>query len=222
MSDYAMLDGERIVNASLSIPYYGCWAADVGLDSAKAIPDLVTLTIANLTLVGHVVRMAGFAGSRTARVVGGAGGWRKEVPQQAYFDPNGVKRGIVLRDAAAAVGEQVNVQNDQAIGLVFVREKAPAQRVLRQVLGNTWWVDNLGVMQTVARTDIRPISTEFTVVHWSGAKGSFDIATEDLAAWMPGRMFVAPTVTTPQAISYVTIKTDNDGVLRLEVLSVDQ
>lgn len=222
MSDYATLNDERVVTCDLSMPYYGMWAADVGLDSAVSISQVVTLKIANLTLSGAVVRMAGFAGQRTARIVGGAGGWSKSIGPQSYYNPNGVRRSTVVRDAASAVGERVNIPSDSVMASAFVRESCPAQRVLRQVFGDVWWVDPLGVTQCAARTDVRPITSDFLVVHWSGGQGSFDIATEDVSAWTPGRTFVSPTVLAPQTISLVNIKVDGEGTLRLGVLSADQ
>lgn len=222
MSDYATLNDERVVTCDLSMPHYGLWAADVGLDTAASISHVVTLKVANLTLTGAVVRMAGFAGQRTARIVGGAGGWSKGIGPQSYYNPNGVHRSTVVRDAASMVGETVNIPNDSVMANVFAREACPAQRVLRQVFGDVWWVDPLGVTQCAARTDVRPITSDFLVVHWSGGQGSFDIATEDVAAWTPGRTFVAPTVPNAQTISLVNIKVDGEGTLRLGVLSADQ
>jgi hypothetical protein len=162
--------------------------------------------------------MASFAGSRSVRLVGGYGGWRKQVTAQAYQDPKGVRLSMVLGDAAAAVGEQMAISQDAPIGLNFVREAAPAERVLRQLAGALWYVDPSGVTRLDAR-DSSAIGSEFQVIMWSGGKGLFQIATEDNAAWMPGRTFTAPTVTEIQTVSMTTLQIDNDGKLRLEVLS---
>lgn len=179
-----------------------------------------TITIANLTLKGTVFRAGAFAGAKSFLVVGGAGGWSKKPSPQAYANPNGVRKSMVLRDAAASVGESVRIDQDGPIGVKFVRDgEAPAVQVLRSVLGEAWWVDELGVTQCQDRTNVAPIKSAFTVVVWSGARARFEIATEDLASWMPARTFTSETVPESQTISLTSIQMEGEGKLRLEVLA---
>jgi hypothetical protein len=116
------------------------------------------------------------------------------------------------------VGEQISVASDSTIGTLFAREAAPAERLLRQLAGASWWVDTRGVTQVGPRTSMA-ITSAFTVVQWSGAKGSFEIATEIVGDWMPGNTFTAPTVSGTQTIGLTTIDADNDGKIRLTVLA---
>lgn len=220
MSFFASFNGERIVSASVVMPYYGIWTADVVLASAIAIPAVATLVIANLTLKGTVFRSASFAGSRAARIVGGAGGWRKKTTKQAYYDPNGVRASMVLGDVAAASGETISLSTDFTVGSSYEREEdAPGSQVLRDLLGEVWWMDPSGVTQCQDRTNKTAITTPFTVGAWSGGKARFEIATEDLAAWQPGRTFTSENVPTPQTLNMVSIDVNNDGKLRLECLT---
>lgn len=215
---FAALNGRRIISGAITFPYYGAWVADVVLSVADTIPTLSTLTLEDLTLAGAVYRQFSFAGSRSARLVGGFGGWRKQVPAQAYQNAAGLKASLLLGDAAALVGERVNVVSDQTVGTLFVREAAPAQRLLRQIAGSIWWIDASGTTQVGPRTG-SPIMSSFTAIQWSGAKGRFEIATEKLSDWMPGQTFSSPTVTATQTIGATSIAIDNDGTLRLTVLS---
>lgn len=215
---FAALNGRRIISGSVTFPYYGAWVADVTLSVSDTIPTLSTLTLEDLTLSCAVYRQFSFAGSRSARLVGGFGGWRKQIPAQAYQNSGGIKASLLLGDAASLVGEKVNVVSDQTVGSIFVREAAPAQRLLRQVAGSIWWIDAKGTTQVGPRSGSAIISS-FTVITWSGAKGKFEIATEKLSDWMPGQTFTSPTVTATQTIGSTTIAIDNDGQLRLTVLA---
>lgn len=215
---FAALNGRRVISGSITFPYYGTWVADVVLSVSDTIPTLSTLTLEDLTLSCAVYRQFSFAGSRSARLVGGFGGWKKPVPAQAYQNSSGLKASLLLGDAAAIVGEKVNVVTDQTVGTLFVREAAPAARLLRQIGGSLWWIDANGVTQVGPRSGSAIVSS-FTAVQWSGAKGRFEIATEKLSDWMPAQTFTSPTVTTPQTVGSTTMTIDNDGQLRLTVLT---
>lgn len=214
------LNGASVTAQSITIPYYGPWAADVALAADAAMSDAATLVIGDLTLKGTVRRVAAFSGSKTARIVGGAGGWRKTLKPKAYDHAAGVKRSTVLQDAARECGESLVLATDKVIGTHYQREEAQAERVLHLLTDGHWWIDTGGVTRTAAR-DSSMIASPFTVVGWTGGKGRFEIATENPAAWQPGRRFTAPTVSGTQTISSVSIGSDNAGKLRLSILSTD-
>ena len=218
MTAFANIGRERIISGSINMPYYGEWVADFVLAQSNVIPVTGPVTVGNLTMTGSVFRMASFSGSRSTRVVGGYAGWRTPVTKRAYQSSGGVPLSMVLGDAAAEVGEQVNVQTNGFVGTNFVREAATASRLLRQLAGPEWWIDVNGVTQVGSARPSSVITSDFQVIRWSGAKGMFTIATEDYASWLPGNTFSNSLVTTPQTISNVTIVMGNDGNLRLEVL----
>lgn len=218
MADYADLNGNRIISASVAIPYYGTWVADVVLADTAPLTPNVTLSIGNVTLIGYVKRMANFAGSRSARIVGGFGGWGTQIEAKAYQSPVQLTRSLIMTDAAIEVGEALLSISDEFVGQNFVREAAPAERLLRQLCGPLWYMNAIG--QTViggARTSTL-IRSDYEVISWSGAKGHFSIATEDMASWMPGNQFISSTVTTVQTLSMVRYEATNDGILRVEAL----
>ncbi len=221
MSDWANLSGVRIVSGTVTLPYYRLWSADVVLaltDSVAAGGAQVTLTLGDLSLVGTIVRAASFSGSRSARIVGGYGGWRKTVPARSYSNAAGVALSLVLRDLALDAGEQVNIAADASIGTAYARQPAQAQRVLEQFAPCGWWVDAAGVTQVGARAS-SPIASAFDVVSYSGGKGTFTIATEVLADWVPGRTFTAPTVTTGPTIAAVIHTIEGSGKARTEAVA---
>ena len=211
------INGARVSACSITMPYYGAWVADVDVVGSAEIASPVSLVVGDLTLVGTVVRQAGFTGDRKARIVGGGGGWGNTIPSRSYSHVIGVKASTIVGDAAREAGESIVLENDRTLGLLYAREEAPAERALNLVVGNEWWIDPAGVTQTKARVSL-PVVAPFTLVSRNGALDQFEIATESIAGWLPGRTFSSPTVPEPQTISSVTIEASNDGKIRLRVL----
>lgn len=219
MTALLSLNGERVISAQLTIARKGAAVADILLATSNPIPASTELAIGALKFKGRAVRMAPFAGSRSARFVGGYAGWRKTIKARGYSHDAGVRLSTVLGDAARDAGEKVTIADDRVIGTAYVRERAPAERVLR-FLAPQWWIDPDGVTQIVPRANTL-ITSAFTVVNWSGGKGRFEIATEAYQDWQPGRRFASPLVTGEQTISTVQLTADNDGKLRLVVMTGD-
>lgn len=198
-------------------PRWGSWCADIVLATAATLPTgRSSLVVGDMSLVGSVFRTASFSGARSARIVGGAGGWDNTIPAQDYVGSS-VLMSTVLRDAATLVGETIKMDVADTNLRRFTREAGPAARVLRQVAGNSWWISEDGI------THIGPIPTKqvkqpFQVIMWSGKTGKFEVATEALAEWIPGNTFVGPGDGV-QTIQSVSIKSTNDGKLRVSVLA---
>ena len=223
MAFYATLNGGRVVSAHVEIPYYGTWTADVTLAADTVLAAEDVLTIGDLSLKGFVQRVFDFAGSRTCRLVGGYGGWQKTIPAKAYLLPSGVPVSMVLGDAAQECGEQWGTLDlsSYASGVLassWVRERAAAQRVLRLLAGALWWVDGTGATRLAPRASTA-IGSAFQAIKYSGGRGRFEIATETIGDWMPGRTFSSPTVPTPQTVSLSSVDVTNDGTLRVVVLT---
>jgi len=222
MTQYADLNGNRIVSGSITVPYYGAWAADLSLSSSEPLasgPMACRLTLGALVLIGTAYRTAPFTASRAARLVGGAGGWRKTIPKRAYFAAGGLPLSLVLGDAAMDSGETLSLAADALIGDHLTRPEGPAQRMLRKLV-SLWWIDPATGATRVA--DSRPsasIKTDFQIVSWRADLGQFRIATEALQDWLPGNTFTAPTVPFEQTIASSTFHVDDKGTLRVEVLT---
>ena len=143
------------------------------------------------------------------------------VPARAYASPAGVRLSMVLKDVATEVGETVAFFGPaDSIGLAYVREAGPAQRVLRQLAGELWWITPAGVTAIQGTRDVSLIKSAFDVLDYRGASGRVHVATEVLADWMPGRTFTAPTLEgATLGIGAVSLDFTTDGKARLEVLS---
>jgi hypothetical protein len=219
MSVYANISGARVSRCDLAIPYWGLWVADVELPVATAIPAQCTLTIADLTLTGHVARTDSFAGLRTARIVGGFGGWPTSLDPREYANPTGVRVSTILGDAAGDVGERVKVADDSSVGSYFLRERAPAARLLRQLSGALWWIDPSGVTQIGTARSEAAVSTAFLIEQFDPATGRIFASTENPLDWQPGRSVSNKVLTTPRTLGFVRHVLDNDGTLRTEALA---
>jgi hypothetical protein len=190
VSLYVALDGVPVIHGAIVLPFSGIWMADLVLSEPKDLTGPQVLTIADESYKCTPVRAVNFSGARGTRVVGGAAGWRKVIGPRQYSST--VMLGTVLRDAANAVGEQIAVDVDRQIGTNYIRSQGPATMALNALLGASWWMDPAGVVQTKART-VTPIVGDFTAMRVTGASGIWEIATEGVADWTPGRSFSGPT-----------------------------
>jgi hypothetical protein len=212
-AEFATVNGVRILSGSILFPLYGAWVGDVVLETPDDIAPNLTVIIGNLTLTGFAFRMAPFAGSRLVRMVGGFGGWRKPLPPKQYQNPAGIAVSLVLGDAAMEVGERVSVPTDGILGTNFVREAAPASRVLRQLAGANWHVTQVAVWPSVA------IVSDFQVIDFKAGEGRMTVATEDYASWLPGASFASTFIQGTYDVDAVMYVFDREGTFRMEVLT---
>lgn len=216
------VNGQRASKMNITVPYYGAWVSDVVLaEGGTAISGRVVLRMGKLEANGFVYRSASYAGSQMLRVVGGKNcGWRKVIGARGYSHEAGVKKSSVIKDAASLVGETVSIANDRVIGTNYVRIKGKAERVLKLLTNGVWYIDFNGVTQVRDRVS-SPIQSQFNVISRKGTIGKFEIATETVTDWLPGRTFTAPTVPDTQIISLMNLSSENGGATRVFVLTAD-
>ena len=220
MADWASLNGTRVVSATVTMPYYGVWEAEVELSAAVAVTGVATLVMGNLTLVGSAYRQDSYGGQQTVRMQGGAGGWAKQITPKAYSLPGGVLLSMVLGDVAKEVGETVNVATDGPVGSAYVREGGcAAQRVLEQLAGVQWWVDKAGVTQIGPRPTT-PVPSALQLLSYEPESGKVAVATESPADWLPGASFTAPQLSQTLVASLVTHKVTGGGGATVEMLAM--
>ncbi len=213
---FASVNGVRCQSLRLVRPSRGLWTADVVLANPLSDGGRATLVLAGLEMVGHYYRFGDFLNNGYARIVGGNGGWLTTIEQKFYKSPFGVKLTPVLQDAATAAGETVTVAEDTTIGNFYIREVAPAARVLNQ-LCPSWYVLPSGATFVgpfenpviASRFDVLVEGTDMSV-------GRVAIATDRPEDWIPGALFTAPTITTQRQVSTVVHKLTKDR-LRTEV-----
>jgi hypothetical protein len=188
----ASINGLVVVKAFVTLPSSGVWTADVWLPADGDLSGAVTLKIAGLTLVGTVVRGGSYAGSAAYRIVGGAGGWRKSLEPKVYRNDQGVKLSLVLGDLARETGETVSLGTDASLGPAFVRRRAEASRVLREVVPGGWWVAPDGTTQIRPRVSSAVDPKTYQVVNYEPLTGIANIATEEPERFVPGCAIAIP------------------------------
>ncbi len=199
MTAFASLSGVAITQLHLVIPALGLWHADVLLAQAGDVSGPQVLLLSGSTWNCATVRAVDFAGARSVRVVGGAGGWRQNLPAKQYASPVGVPTVTVVSDAALAVGELPPVLDatvPPTVGNAYVRQSGAASGVLQDMQSRgvfQWWVDATGIVQTMSRPST-PITSDFVAESVHGAAGWYRIATEFPADWQPGSTFASVTV----------------------------
>jgi hypothetical protein len=183
----ATLDGNRCTSASVTLPSYGVWWAEVGLDAEVSLSGAVTLVLADLTLTGTVMSGGPSKGRSRYRIAGGAGGWGTTVAAKGYADDAGVKRAKVIADAATAAGETfLNEETTPTrLGPSYARADGPASSVLHDTAPQAWYVDEAGVTRLGART-----GAELAVTATRGpldlAAGCQTVAATAIATILPG------------------------------------
>lgn len=212
---FAALEGTEIVSGQIAFPYLGIWHADVLLARPAVIADgPVTLVLAGLTLKGTRIGGNGiYSGTARYRVIGGAGGWRKTIGPQSYQHDAGVRKSLVLGDAARLAGEKVKIATDAALGTAWVRTEGPAVRTL-SLVGDPWWIDNDGVTQVGPRPTAA-IGSHFDLQSAQLVIGQVTVATDHPEDWVPGRTFSATTLS-ERTISSLYHRIEK-GSLRTEV-----
>lgn len=217
---FSELSGNHVVEGRITIPGRGLWHADVTLD--KEVPTLAAagliLLVADLRLTCAVYRKPiPYQGKTRVRLIGGAGGWRKEIPEKGYKLATGVRLGLLLADAARECGERITLADDRILGFHYSRDRAPAMRLLNRWLADEWWIDADGM----TRTGPRPaslVASPFSLLGYDGARGVATVATEKPGDFLPGRTFRAPTMAATLTVGGVT-HSITKGALRTEVLA---
>jgi hypothetical protein len=211
------LSGVLVVTMRLVIPWSGLWHADLALVQTTNVAGPQILNLIGVPWSCAYARAVDFAGQRGVRVVAGAGGWGKTIPAKQYGQGT-IATQQVCSDAAMACGEPspvIDASVPSTVGAAFLRQSGPASLVLQQKLGDSWWADTTGTVQTKPRTG--SVSSAFVATHVVGAEGWYEIATEFPGDWMPGVAFSGPTVSgTVSRVTHVLGK----GTLRTEVLVV--
>ncbi len=221
MTQFAELNSIRVVEARLTFPAWGAWHCDLVLDHEASIPDsAASLKIGTAWVLTCTPWRPAIAwqGRTMVRMIGGFGGWRKELEAKPYRNPAGVRLSTVLGDAARTVGEKIEIAtaDDRIIGPWYERELAPAQRLLNRLAPGQWWIGSDGVTRLAARAS-STIGSTFSVEDVKGAQGRYMIATESPADFVPGRLFRG-SLKSPVTINGVTHILTSDR-LRTEVLA---
>lgn len=177
--------------ARVVIGYQGPWHAEVKLSSAQSLPAEpfgVALVIGELTLTGTLVAESDGtqALTRSARIVGGAGGWTNLLPARGYHNDAGVKARLVAEDLARETQERLGgfVPRAERLGVDYARRVGAASRALTEAIGGdgvAWWVDFAGVTQVGQRPPATPAASDYQVLAYDPSERMATVDTRQPA-----------------------------------------
>jgi hypothetical protein len=184
----ASVNGITASRMRVNVPAWGAPWVDVDLteETALAAGNAVTVVLADLTISGVVVSGGSNGGRSAYHIVGGKGGWNRELPAgRPYADDLGIKVSTVLGDAARAAGETLADVPDTRLGPRFARIVGPASRVLHELAPRNWYVDFAGVTH-IGQRPTTTYTGDDPRTRVDKALGVIDLAVESLAGLVPG------------------------------------
>lgn len=179
------LNGQALRCASLVMPRWGIWWADVQTVEADPLSGAVTLTLGGLVLKGTIVDGDVYRSAGWYRVVGGAAGWRTVIAPKGYRNQAGVQLRTVVQDAAALCGETLGTWPSTPVGPAFSRPKDAASRVLELEAEENWHVDNDGITQFGTRAPAA-FGLDYSVINRHSSGRMLTVAAEDISTLVPG------------------------------------
>lgn len=185
MTAQVALNGHDVTRALVQVPAWGAWWADLDLAEDVTLSGRVSLQFADVQFSGTVVSGGPFNGRSAYRIVGGGGGWGKEIEARSYADDAGVKVSEVISDAASACGESVSGFPTTRPGPHYVRPSGMASLALGALAPRNWYVDFAGVTQYGQRASSQYAGNGATSI-FDTAAGYLEIETDELLGLVPG------------------------------------
>jgi len=196
-SSVATSSGTRTaLSVKLHLPSAGRWRAEVILDTGDAPTGKATLTVADLTLVGSVLRSNIDAADRPHATIVGGIGWHNLIRSPVSFQSDsGVRLATVLDTMASATGQPIQKPADRTIGnyfeIVASRTGEPVHwaEILDQLVRaghiQTWRVDGDGTTRFVSRTSAE-FSGRATLLRRDSGIGITTYGVDSAASLLPG------------------------------------
>ena len=200
MISVCTLNGAEALRATVILPKWGIWTADVQLanqpDDATPLAGAATIVLEDLTLSGTIVAGGHFGGRGWYKVVGGAAGWRKVPSALSYRGEAGVKASAIVTDAARELGETVASFADFRVGPAFIRPPLfEGARILDLVAKENWYVDESGVTHIGVRASSSYAGT-YRLLESQPDQARLLLAPDTLVGLVPGASLEGITVAT--------------------------
>ncbi len=184
-----------IHEAEIDIPFRRIWLANITFtdDQGPAENDAVTLTVGSWTAQGTCIGAGVHGGVATARVVAGAGGWRRAPPGLSFQNDANLTRADIAQALAASVGETIEADSD-TVGVHWSFDSTVSAGSNLDALDD-WYVQDSGA----TKLGTRPDGAEFKAIveRFDGKRGRAELLLEefDAASVLPGALVSSPTLT---------------------------
>lgn len=211
------LAGAAVSRATLRIPRWGAWSADVTLADSPALTvgQRVDLVIGDLALRGTLRPGGDFGGTSTWTVIGGAGRWDTAVLARGDRDDGLVMLSQAARDLALAAQEDgIIVSADRPLGYAWTRPAGLASDALRALAGEAWWVAPDGVTHIGPRPSSQVAPSTLTVQRFdrSTLRASCLLADDALAQLLPGATATAPGLPAPLTVGSLVAHVEDGSI----------
>jgi hypothetical protein len=192
------LNGLKVSKVEIFTPYHGTWLADVDVElpPSGAVPSgKATLVLNTTTLLGTVdPDGSGAIGEKCrVRVLGGGGGWHKQVVERQFHNEATVLSSAVIAATAAEVGETATDLAPAALGVDYLRQAGPASRVLAD---REWYVDGTTGTTIVGPRVPRPQTPDIQILDWDPIRQAATLVAETLI--VPGTILVDTRIGTAE------------------------
>ena len=181
----ATINGTACTRVTVNLPSWGAWWADVETDGETSFSGRVALQLADLALSGSVVSGSARMGRGSWRIVGGAGGWSKNLPSKGYTNDAGIKLAKILNNAATECGETIENAPATVVGSAFARPAGAASTVLHLLVPLGWYVGEDGVTRIGKRVG-SVVSDSVARGKVDPAAGSIELMADSIASILPG------------------------------------
>lgn len=154
------LSGVPCTSVRFNVSTYGLWWAEVTTQFSNGVlnalpPGGAVLAMADAVWRGTVAAGGEPDGVGRWHIVGGNGGWGKEVSKLGYHSAAGVNPQLVLADTASKVGEALVFDVPMLPqGTHYTRAKGLASGVLNGLAAENWYIDQAGITHVGKRTTL--------------------------------------------------------------------
>ena len=208
MSDaHLTCNGQRLTALHVNVANIGPWVAELDFEAAPDVSGRVQIRAGSLVLSGTV--RANLAGEYVEQwrcvVVGGAGGWSRQLGRKAYHNDAKIKARLVADDAAREVGEAIMdfVPAAERIGVDYVRSAGVASRVLEHVIGQgvPWWVGYDGNTRVGPRASVAlPLESQADVLGYDPRNRMLTFSVVDPGVVQIGSVIAQSPLSEPQTV----------------------
>ena len=210
---FGSVSGKPFQSLELHVPQSGVWFADVRMLGDDELTGKVTIAVGDTTLVGTVSQMSGTFGlQQVTRIIGGGGGWAKNLPAKHYHNDAGVKRNLVASDAARLCGETLGTLTfpSERVGSDYVRVAGPGSTALDYLAaGSSWWVGYDGATYVGTRKIASADAGQYEVLSYDPISQVVEVAVDSLSDVSIGSI-LSERLDSPLTVRGMTVKVNGE------------
>lgn len=200
-------NGQHLTALHVDVANVGPWIAELDFEATPDVSGKVEIRAGSLVLRGTVrPRLDGvYVEQRRCVVVGGAGGWSREVARKSYHNDAKIKARLIADDVAREVGETIGnfAPAVDRVGVDYVRSAGVASRVLEYVIGDgmPWWIGYDGRTHVGPRAEVPlPLDSQCDVLGYDPRNRMLTFAVVDPGIVHIGSVIQQSPLTTPQTV----------------------